>query len=109
MFCNSRILGIPLPSVLVLQYREETSLRYVVMVAKFLDDNKRENSLKVNSHCFKLHRSYSIQMLAKFSRLSSKEPYLSLEKEKETFCVSFTYSVKRARENRKFHVVVDQG
>ena len=46
MFCNSGILGIPLPSVLVLQYREETSLRYVVMVAKFLDDNKRKIHLK---------------------------------------------------------------
>lgn len=45
MFCNSGILGIPLPSVLVLQYREETSLRYVVMVAKFLDDNKRKFAL----------------------------------------------------------------
>ena len=43
MFCNSGILGIPLPSVLVLQ---ETSLRYVVMVAKFLDDNKRKIHLQ---------------------------------------------------------------
>ena len=49
-------------------------------------------------------------MLAKFFGLNSKGRYLSLEKEKkETLCVSFTYSVKRARENRKFHVVVVQG
>ena len=49
-------------------------------------------------------------MLATFFGLNSKARYLSLEKEKkETLCVSFTYSVKRARENRKFHVVVVQG
>ena len=34
-------------------------------------------------------------MWAKFSGLNPKGPYLSLEKEKETFCVVFTYSVKR--------------
>ena len=33
------------------------------------------------------------QMLAKFSGLNPKGPYLSLEKENETFCVLFTYSV----------------
>ena len=33
---------------------------------------------------------------------------MSLEKEKETFCVVFAYSVKRAREIRKFHVSVVQ-
>ena len=37
-----------------------------------------------------------------------KGPYLSLEKEKENFCVVFTYSIKRAREIRYFHVVVVQ-
>ena len=37
-------------------------------------------------------------MLAKFSGFNPKGPYLSLVKEKETFCVAFTYSVKRARE-----------
>ena len=47
-------------------------------------------------------------MLTKFSGLNPKGPYLSLEKEKETFCVVFTYSVKRAREIRKFHVPVLQ-
>ena len=50
------------------------------------------------------------QMLAKFSGLNPKGPYLSLEKEKKKlFCVAFTYSVKRAREIRKFHVAVLQG
>ena len=37
-------------------------------------------------------------MLALFSGLKPKGPYLSLEKEKETFCVVFTYSVTRAGE-----------
>ena len=47
-------------------------------------------------------------MLAKFSGFNPKGPYLSLEKEKETFCVVFTYSIRRAREIRKFHVAVVQ-
>ena len=37
--------------------REEKSLRRVAMVAKFLAN--RKFALKVNSHCFKLHWSYS--------------------------------------------------
>ena len=37
-------------------------------------------------------------MLAKFWGLTPKVPYLSLEKEKEIFCVVFTYSIKRVRE-----------
>ena len=47
-------------------------------------------------------------MLAKFSGLNPKGPYLSLEKEKEPFCTVFTRSVKRASEIRKFHVTVVQ-
>ena len=47
-------------------------------------------------------------MWAKFSGLNPKGSYLSLEKEKETFCVVFTCSAKRAREIRKFHVAVVQ-
>ena len=34
-------------------------------------------------------------MLAKFSGLNPKGPYLSLEKEKENFCFVITYSIKR--------------
>ena len=45
-------------------------------------------------------------MLAKFSGLNPKGPYLSLEKEKENFRVVLTYSKKRAREVSKFHVAV---
>ena len=48
------------------------------------------------------------EMWAKFSGLNPKGSYLSLEKEKETFCVVFTCSAKRAREIRKFHVAVVQ-
>ena len=37
-----------------------------------------------------------------------KGKYLSLEKEKENFCVVLTYLIKRASEIRKFHVAVVQ-
>ena len=47
-------------------------------------------------------------MLAKFSGLNPKGPYVSLEKEKENFCVVLTYSIKRACEIRKFHLAVMQ-
>ena len=47
-------------------------------------------------------------MLAKFSGLNPKGPYISLEKEKENFCVVLTYTINRAREIRKFHVAVVQ-
>ena len=47
-------------------------------------------------------------MLTKFSGLNLKGTYLSLEKDKETFCVLFTYSVKRAREIRKAYAAVLQ-
>ena len=77
------------------------------MVAKFLDDNKSKRHLKSGFPLFKLHRSHLIcQMLAKFSGLNRKGPYLSLEK--ENFCVVLTYSIKRASELRKFHVAVIQ-
>ena len=47
-------------------------------------------------------------MLAKFSGLNPKIQYVSLEKEKENFCVVLTYSIICAREIRKFHVAVVQ-
>ena len=46
-------------------------------------------------------------MLATFSGLNPKGPYLSLETEKD-YCVVFTYSIKRAREIWKFHIAVVQ-
>ena len=39
-----------------------------------------------------------------FLGLNPKGPYLSVEDEKDNFCVVFTYSIKRVREIRKFHV-----
>ena len=47
-------------------------------------------------------------MLATFSGLNPKGPYLSLETEKEDYCVVFIYSIKRAREIWKFHIAVVQ-
>ena len=48
------------------------------------------------------------KILAKLSGINPKGPYLSLKKEKENSCAVFTNSIKRAREIRKFHVVVVQ-
>ena len=81
------------------------------MVAQFLLDNKPEIHLKIK---FALFQTSLIlfhlicQMLAKFSGLNPKGPYLSLEKERETFCVVFTYSVKQVHEIGKFHLPVVQ-
>ena len=47
-------------------------------------------------------------MLAKCFVLNPKGPYVSLEKEKQNFCAVLTYSIKGAREIRKFHVAVVQ-
>ena len=47
-------------------------------------------------------------MWAKFSELNPKGPYVSLEKEKKNFCVVLAYSMKWAREIRKFLVAVAQ-
>ena len=46
------------------------------------------------------------QMFAKFSGFNPKGRIRVLQKGKETFCVVFTFSVKRAREIRKFHFAV---
>ena len=76
------------------------------MVAKFLDDNKPKIHLKSKFALFKLvgliQSHFICQMLAKFSGRNPKGQYLTLEKEKETFCVVFTYSIKLA------HVTVVQ-
>ena len=66
--------------------REEKSLRHVAIVAKFLDDNKPIKSLKSPFALFQ-----TLPILFSFN-----------------FCVVFTYSIKRAREIRKSHVVVVQ-
>ena len=60
----------------------------------------------MNSHCFKLYRSYSIHLICGNvgkifgGTLNPKGPYQSLEKAKGNFCVVFTYFIKRAREIR---------
>ena len=93
-------------------YREEKSFHHVAMVAKFLDDNKPIKSLK---SLFALFQSSPILFtFIKFGKSWRNflwdriYRYLSLEKESDNFCVVFTYSIKQAREIRKFHVVVVQ-
>ena len=86
-------------------------LGHVAMVAKFWMTTNRWRHLKVYNHYFKLHRSYSISLnLENLGEVffGTVSMYLSLEKESDNFCVVFTYSIKRVREIRKFHVVVVQ-
>ena len=81
------------------------------MVAKFLDDNKPVKSLK---NLFALFQTSPI--LFSFINLANPGeiffgPYLSLSKFKKKeatilCCVHVHYCMKRARESRKFHVVV---
>ena len=47
-------------------------------------------------------------MLAKFSGVESERTVFKLRKRNRNFCVVFAYSIKRAREIRKFHVAVVQ-
>ena len=47
-------------------------------------------------------------MFAKFQGLNPKGRYLNLQKRKENVCVVSTYSIKRAREIRRFQVAVVQ-
>ena len=74
----------------------EKSLRHVAMVAIFLDDKP------------KIHLKSKFALFQTSFEFNPKGPYLSLDKEKETFCVVFTYSIKRAHEIRKFHAAVVQ-
>ena len=80
------------------------------MVAKRLDDRKPIKSLKSLFALFptspilfifiQFGKSWRNFLWDRIYR------YLSLEKGSDNFCVVFTYSIKRAREIRKFHVVV---
>ena len=82
------------------------------MVAKFLDDNKLIKSLKslialsqtspILSSFFYFGKSWQNFLWDHIYR------YISLEKEGDNFCVLFTYSIKRAREMRKFHIILVQ-
>ena len=66
-----------------------------------------KSHLKIYSHYFKPHQSYSISFnlanLGENFLWDRSHRYLSLEKESDNFCVVFTDSIKRAREIRKFH------
>ena len=85
------------------------------MEAKFLSDNKSKTLpiKEVNSHCVKLHRSYSISFnlsnLGKIFRswIQKDRNYVRKTKRK-IFTVVFTHSIERAHEIRKFHVAVVQ-
>ena len=68
--------------------RQEKSLRHVAIVAKFLNDNKPKIYFKskfarfqTSSYLISLHLSN----VGEFSELNPTGPYLSLEKERETF------------------------
>ena len=88
---------------------EEKSLRHVAMVAKFFDDKKPKIRIILN-FIDRIQFRLICQILTKFSGFNPKGPHLSLEKERETFCVVFncSYSAKRAREIRKFQNAVVQ-
>ena len=80
------------------------SLRHVAMVAKFLDARHLKGKFapfQTSSIFFNF--IYLIrQIWRNFLGLNPKGPFLRLEKEREDFCVVFTYSMKRAREIKKF-------
>ena len=86
----------------LLAYRE--SLRHVAMVAKFPDERHLKGKFRAVSNFIDLFQFHLIrQIWRNFLGLNPKGPFLSLEKEREDFCVVFTYSVKRSREIKKFH------
>ena len=89
-------------------YREEKSLRHFAGVEKFLDNNKpRLHLLKVNSHCFKLRRSYSVSF-----NLSNVGEIFWIEserkKKKKLFVLRSSTSQSGESEIRKFLVAVVQ-
>ena len=64
-------------------------------------------TLKVDSHCFKLHRSYSISFnLSNVGDIFGVIFVSKFRKEKENCYVVLIYSIKRAPEIRNFHVTV---
>ena len=91
---------------------EEKSLHHVAMVAKSLDDSKLIKSLKSLFALFQtLPILFNFILFGKSWRhflLGSCLLLSKFKKESDNLCVVFTYSIKRAREIRKFHVVVVQ-
>ena len=67
---------------------------------------------KVNSHCFKLHRSYLISFnlsnVGKIFRVKSERTLCKFRKRKIKFLCCAHLLHKRAREIRKFHIAVVQ-
>ena len=97
--------------VLLCEVYREKWVRHVPMVAKFPDDKKSKNSpkkwIRTVPNLVDLVQFHLIcQMLAKFSGVESERAVFKLRK--RIFCVVFAYSIKRAREIRKFHVAVVQ-
>ena len=82
-------------------------LRHITMEAKLLD-KATQKCIRTFSNFTDLIQFHLIwQILAKFlwDRICH---YLILKKESDNFCVLFNYSIKWAREIRKFYVVVMQ-
>ena len=73
----------------------------------------RKNHLKIEFVLFQISTILFnfiqfVKCWRNFPRLNPKGPYLSLEKEKDSFCVVLAYFLKRVREIGKFHVTVVQ-
>ena len=66
----------------------------------------------MNLHCFKIHRCYSIPFnLSNVDEIFwgwIRKTVSRFRKRKRKFCDVFTYSLKRAREIREFHVAIVQ-
>ena len=83
--------------------RQEKLLRHVAVVEKFLDDNKPKIHLKVNSHCFKLHRSFSISFnlsnVGEIFWIESERAICEIRKRKRNFlcCVHLLRKVGACR------------
>ena len=75
--------------------REGKLLRHIPMVAK---RHLKSRFALFQTSLILFLISFICQMLAKFSGLNPKGPYVSLEKEKQNFCVVLTYSTKGAHE-----------
>ena len=81
------------------------------MVAKFLLDNKPEIHLKIKFALFKtslIYISFNLSNVGEIFWIESKRTISEFRKDRETFCVVFTYSVKQVHEIRKFHLPVVQ-
>ena len=87
---------IPQPSI----ERRSHYVRFPWKQTFWMTTNRKRHQKKVNSHCLKLHGSYSVSFNLSnvgeiiFLGLNPKGPHLRLDKEKENFSVVFTTSIK---------------